>query len=51
MTLQNSLPPNFNVVLEAFVCECVMTSILILGEGGGDIMSEERRILRTINFN
>ena len=27
--------PNFNVVLEVFVCECAMTSTLILGEGGG----------------
>ena len=27
--------PNFNVVLEVFVCEGATTSILILEEGGG----------------
>ena len=49
MTCQIYSLPNFNVVLVVFVCECVRTSTLILGDGGkGDIMSEGRRIFRMV---
>ena len=44
---RTSPSPNFNVVLEVFVCEYAATSTLILG-GGGDIMVEGRRIFRIV---
>ena len=48
MTFQNYTPsPNFNVVLEMFVCECATTSTLILGKGGG-IMSVGRIMFRIV---
>ena len=44
--------PNFNVVLEVFVCECAMTSTLILGkEGGGrDNVRGKENVLSPAGF-
>ena len=51
MPFQNPPSPNFNVVLEVFVCEGATTSTLILGVGGGgeaEIMLEGRRMFRIV---
>ena len=43
--------PNFNVVLEVFVCECAMTSTLILGEGAGAVIMLEGRRMYQIQLD
>ena len=46
VNFQNSPFPDLNAVLEMFVCESAMTSILMSGEGGD--MSEGRRTVRIV---
>ena len=46
----SELPPslNFSVVLEVLVCECAMTSTLILGRGGRDNVREKENVQDSI---
>ena len=43
--------PNFNVVLEVFVCECATTSALVLGEGGKENIRGKENVQDSIKSN